>query len=116
MRALIDNTRVEVKVDQFAVAALASESIGVQTDPMCTLNEAHHIIFRPSHVNVGCASHLTEHGKEMVEVLKLAKSEANEPMTPISRRHATRELAELESWIFDDRPDLLKQVRADVDQ
>jgi len=116
MRALIDNTRVEVKVDQLAVAALASESIGVQTDPMCTLNEANHMIFRPSHVNVGCASHLTEHGKEMIEVLKLAKAEANEQMTPISRRGATRELAELEAWVFGDRPDLLKQLRADADE
>ena len=108
MRELIQNAKVILKPDQLAVCSLAAEMASLQVDPMVTIANATHTIFRPSEVNPRKACHPTPYAQHLWKcTAQVCKEQKKQPPNNIFRPTATATLLEWEEWIIKHRPKLL---------
>ena len=108
MRELLHNARIILTQDQVAVCCLAAEMSALQVDPMSTIANGTHTIFRNSEVNPAKACQPTDYAMRLWKCIEqICKEERKKPPQNLFRPEATESLLEWESWILENRPKML---------
>ena len=108
MRELLHNARILLTQDQVAVCSLAAEMSALQVDPMCTVANGTHIIFRNSEINPAKACQPTTYAQQLWRCIEqICKEEKKKPPQNLFRPEATQSLLEWEAWIIENRPKML---------
>ena len=112
MRELLHNAKIVLKPDQLAVTSLAAEMASMQVDPMTTIADTSHTIFRPSETNPAKACHPTPYAEKLWKcIAQICKEQKKKQPDNIYRPGATATLLEWEEYILEHRPKLLSSSR-----
>ena len=112
MRELLHNAKIVLTPDQLAVTSLAAEMSTLQVDPMTTVADTSHTIFRPSETNPAKACHPTPYAERLWQcIAQICKEQKKQQPDNIFRPGATATLLEWEEYILQNRPELLSSSR-----